>query len=101
MEWAQVNVSPLVSTLFVNRVRSLPENRNAAAAAASVDANGYSVSSNSGGMLYTQLDSTGDGTNAASADGSSVTLTSQSDGYNSYNSNVAILVTRGWTVTTN
>jgi glutathione S-transferase len=34
MEWAQVNVAPLVSTLFVNRVRSLPENRNTAAAAA-------------------------------------------------------------------
>lgn len=34
MEWAQVNFAPLVSTLFVNRVRSLSENRNAAAAAA-------------------------------------------------------------------
>jgi glutathione S-transferase len=32
MEWAQVNFAPLVSTLFVNRVRSLPENRNTAAA---------------------------------------------------------------------
>jgi glutathione S-transferase len=34
MEWAQVNFAPLVSTLFVNRVRSLAENRNIAAAAA-------------------------------------------------------------------
>lgn len=33
MEWAQVNFAPSVSTLFVNRVRSLPEARNAAAAA--------------------------------------------------------------------
>lgn len=32
MEWTQVNFAPLVSTLFVNRVRSLPETRNAAAA---------------------------------------------------------------------
>ncbi len=32
MEWAQVNFAPLVSTLFVHRVRSLPENRNTAAA---------------------------------------------------------------------
>lgn len=34
MEWAQVNLAPAVSTLFVNRVRSLPEARNAAAATA-------------------------------------------------------------------
>lgn len=34
MESAQVNFAPLVSTLFVNRVRSLAENRNIAAAAA-------------------------------------------------------------------
>lgn len=32
MEWAQVNFAPHVSTLFVNRVRSLPENRNVTAA---------------------------------------------------------------------
>lgn len=32
MEWTQVNVAPHVSTLFVHRVRSLPQNRNAAAA---------------------------------------------------------------------
>ena len=34
MEWTQVNFAPVVTTLFVNRVRSLPENRNASAAAA-------------------------------------------------------------------
>ncbi|MEI7599585.1 MAG: glutathione S-transferase family protein [Aestuariivirga sp.] len=34
MEWAQVNFAPAVSTLFVNRVRSLPEHRDVAAAAA-------------------------------------------------------------------
>ncbi len=34
MDWAQVNLSPLVGTMFMNRVRSLPENQNAAAAAA-------------------------------------------------------------------
>lgn len=34
MEWTQVNVYPAVTTLFVNRVRSLPENRNEAAALA-------------------------------------------------------------------
>ena len=34
MEWAQVNVYPPVTTLFINRVRSLPENRDTAAAAA-------------------------------------------------------------------
>lgn len=34
MEWTQVNVAPVVTTLFVQRVRSLPENRNPAAAAA-------------------------------------------------------------------
>ena len=34
MEWAQVNVASVVTTLFVNRVRSLPEHRDVAAAAA-------------------------------------------------------------------
>lgn len=34
MEWTQVNVSPAVTTLFINRVRSLPEARDVAAAAA-------------------------------------------------------------------
>ena len=33
MEWAQVNFAPHVGTLFVNLVRGLPENRNAAAVA--------------------------------------------------------------------
>lgn len=34
MEWAQVNLGPAVTALFVNRVRSLPEARDVAAAAA-------------------------------------------------------------------
>ena len=34
MEWAQQNFAPAVVTLFVNRVRSLPENRDVAAASA-------------------------------------------------------------------
>jgi len=34
MEWAQLNFAPAVSTIFMNLVRSAPENRNAAAVAA-------------------------------------------------------------------
>ena len=38
MEWTQVNVSPAVTALFINRVRSLPEARDVAAAAAAAAA---------------------------------------------------------------
>jgi len=34
MEWTQLNMGPAVTTLFINRVRSLPEARDVAAAAA-------------------------------------------------------------------
>lgn len=43
MEWAQVNFAPAVSTLQMNLIRSLPENRNAAAVSAAVERTGELV----------------------------------------------------------